>query len=312
MPAPKVNVLIVTHNHEQFIGQALESVLAQQVDFPYTVVVGEDCSTDQTRAVVEYYRQRYPDRIKPLYHTYNVGPGANLKACLAACQAPYIAALDGDDYWTDPHKLAKQVAWLEANPDFSLCFHHVEVLKEGQEVQILPPLNTQSVYTLTDLLGSTIPPTSSVVLRNCLPTLPDWLFETFPIDLPLCALYAEVGKIKLLPEVMGRYRHHAGGTWTAQSAERNQQRLYAMYQRLMQHYASTPYNHSVKRTISKLQLTRADEHLKQGRSDAAFLVLKQAARLWPSYTPTLAKSLLGVSLRWLNNKATATGSSFIG
>jgi glycosyltransferase involved in cell wall biosynthesis len=312
MPVPKVNVLIVTYNHEQFIGQALESVLAQQVDFPYTVVVGEDCSTDQTRAIVEQYRQRYPERIKPLYHSHNVGPGANLKACLAACQGTYIAALDGDDYWTDPHKLAKQVAWLDANPDFSLCFHHVEVLKQGElEVQIIPPLTTQLVYTLTDLLGTTMPPTGSVVLRNCLPALPDWLFETYPIDVPLFALYAEVGKIKLLPEVMGCYRHHAGGTWTAQSVERNQQRLYAMFQRLIQHYASTPYNHPVKRTISRLQLTRADEHLKQGRTDAAFLVLQQAARLWPSYTPALTKSLLGVTLRWLKSK-TATGGPSIG
>ena len=304
MLAPKVNVLVFAYNHEQFIGEALDSILMQQVDFEYEIIVGEDCSTDQTRAIVERYRQCYPERIKPIYHAHNVGPGANLKTCLAACQAPYIAVLDGDDYWTDPLKLAKQVAWLDANPDYSICFHYVEVFEEGRpEVRILPPLTTQLVYTFTELLVSIVPPTGSVLLRNCLPIVPSWVFETYPIDLPMLALYAEVGKVRLLPEVMGRYRHHNQGTWTAQPVEYNQQRLLSMYRQLIRHYASTPHSRGIRRAISRRQLTMADEYLKQGKSASSLLLLQEAARLWPAYTPGHAKSLLGVTLRWLRSKA---------
>ena len=301
-PEPKVNVVMLAYNHEQFIGEALASVLAQEVDFPYTIIVGEDCSTDGTRAIVESYRQRYPDRIKPIYQARNLGPGANLKACLAACQAPYIAALDGDDYWTDPRKLAKQVAWLDANPDFSLCFHHVEIFRQpGQVLRVQPALTSQTVYVFTELLWEVSPPTGSVVLRNCIPDLPAWVFETYPMDVPLFVLYAEAGRAKLLPEVMGRYRHHAGGTWVGQPAERNRQRLLAMYRLLFQHYAHTPHIRQLKRVISRLHLTMADECIKQGQPASAGRILNETARLWPHYTPRHAKSFVGVSLRWLRS-----------
>jgi glycosyltransferase involved in cell wall biosynthesis len=294
---------MLAYNHEQFIGEALASVLAQQVDFPYTIIVGEDCSTDGTRAIVESYRQRYPDRIKPIYQAHNLGPGANLKACLAACQAPYIAALDGDDYWTDPGKLAKQVAWLDANPDFAICFHLVDTFHEGS-VPVSQPLPTaiQTVYNFTEVvINGNMPAAGSLVLRNCRPSLPDWLFETYPIDMPLLVLYGEMGKAKLLPERMGRYRLHPGSTWSSQPAERNRQRQYAMFQLLMQHYEATPHRRHVQQVMSKLYLTAADEYVQRGLPAQASPLLRRAARLWPAYTPRHAKSLLGVTLRWLRS-----------
>jgi len=295
---------MLAYNHEQFIGEALDSVLMQRVDFPYTIVVGEDCSTDQTRAVVEGYRQRYPDRIKPIYQSHNVGPGANLKICLSACQAPYIACLDGDDYWTDPCKLAKQVAWLDANPDFSLCAHYVEVLKDDEQaVSLLPPFTAQTEYTFPELFAKLIPPTCSVVLRNSLPALPAWLFETYPIDLPMFVLYAEVGKVKLLPEPMSRYRHHTGSTWSNQPYEGNRQKLFAMYRLLEAHYAPTPHRREVQQVLSKLYLTAADEYAQWGMPAHATPLLRDAVRLWPAYTPHHAKSLLGVTVRWLKSHA---------
>lgn len=304
MPAPKVNVLLLAYNHEHFIEEALDSILAQQVDFPYTVIIGEDCSTDQTRAIVERYQQRYPDHIKPLYQAHNVGPGANFKACIAACQAPYIAFLEGDDYWTDPLKLAKQVAWLDANPDFTICFHHVEVFDQGQQaVRLLPPSTTQTVYTFPDLF-TMVPPTGAVMLRNSRPALPDWLFETYPIDLPTFLLYAELGKVKLLPEAMGRYRHHVGSTWSSQPAERNRQRLYAVFRLLEAHYAATPRRRQVRQVLSTLYLTAADEYAQWGMPAHAAPLVLEAARLWRAYTPRHVKSLLGVTLRWLKSKAT--------
>ena len=101
---PKVSVRIVTYNHERFIGQAIDSVLMQTVNFPYEIVIGEDCSTDNTRRIVMDYRDRYPDKIRLLLHEQNVGQHANIMRTEAACRGRYMANLDGDDYWTDPCK----------------------------------------------------------------------------------------------------------------------------------------------------------------------------------------------------------------
>src|ERR1700676_4069851 len=101
----KLSVMMITYNHERFIAQAIESVLAQRVNFDYEIVIGEDCSTDRTRNIVMDFHRRYPDRIVPLLRRYNLGGPENLIATLASCGRQYVALLEGDDYWTCADKL---------------------------------------------------------------------------------------------------------------------------------------------------------------------------------------------------------------
>ena len=110
----KVSVAMITYNHERFIAQAIESVLMQQTDFAVELVIGEDCSTDGTRAIVRDYGERYPERIRLLLPEHNLGMMPNFVATLKACRGQYVASVEGDDYWTDPHKLQKQVDFLES------------------------------------------------------------------------------------------------------------------------------------------------------------------------------------------------------
>ncbi|NLI41548.1 MAG: glycosyltransferase [Caldisericales bacterium] len=117
---PLVSVCMITYNHEPYIAQAIESVLMQQTDFPVELVIGEDCSTDNTRAIVCDYRERYPERIHLLLPEHNLGMFPNFVATLQACDGRYIALLEGDDYWTDPFKLQKQVDFLEVHPEYGL------------------------------------------------------------------------------------------------------------------------------------------------------------------------------------------------
>ena len=126
----KVSVHMITYNHERFIAQAIEGVLMQQTDFAVELVIGEDCSTDGTRAIVRRYGERYPERIRLLLQERNLGARANALATLNACRGQYIALCEGDDYWTDPTKLQKQVDFLESHPECSLCFHRVLVVYE--------------------------------------------------------------------------------------------------------------------------------------------------------------------------------------
>src|SRR3954451_4471341 len=105
----KVSALIITYNQEKFIEQAVRSALMQRVNFPYEIVVGEDCSTDGTREIVKRLADENPGRIRAHFRDRNLGMHMNHRATFAACTGKYVAMLEGDDYWTDPLKLQKQV-----------------------------------------------------------------------------------------------------------------------------------------------------------------------------------------------------------
>ena len=106
----KVSVVMLTYNHEKYIAQAIESVLMQETDFHYEIVIGEDCSTDRTREIVIEYQKKYPDKIRTLLHAKNIGGNANYRQTYSECNGDYIAFLEGDDFWIDRKKLQKQIS----------------------------------------------------------------------------------------------------------------------------------------------------------------------------------------------------------
>ena len=130
---------MITYNHERFIAQAIEGVVMQKTQFSYELVIGEDCSTDNTRVIAESYVRKYPDIIRLLPAEKNLGIWANGLRTLKECKGKYLAFCEGDDYWTSPEKLAKQVEMLEKHPGYSICFHNVLVQYEGGE---FPPILT--------------------------------------------------------------------------------------------------------------------------------------------------------------------------
>ena len=118
-----VSVITITYNHEPFIAKTIEGVLMQQVNFPMEFIIAEDCSSDGTRAICERYWEQYPELIRLITSKSNVGAVANERRAMQTAQGKYIAFCEGDDYWTDPLKLQKQVDFLEKNPEYSVCFH---------------------------------------------------------------------------------------------------------------------------------------------------------------------------------------------
>lgn len=118
----KVTVCITTYNLERYIAQALESVLAQNTDFQYEIIVGDDCSTDGTRDILHRYQKDHPDKIRLILHKTNIGVNKNDYSLINEAKGEYIAWLDGDDYWTDTDKLSKQVRILDSHKEFS-CVH---------------------------------------------------------------------------------------------------------------------------------------------------------------------------------------------
>jgi glycosyltransferase involved in cell wall biosynthesis len=213
----KLSVVMVTYNHERFIAQAIESVLAQLVDFDYEIVIGEDLSTDNTRAIVLDFARRYPAQIVPFFRNRNIGAIRNFAETITACRGQYLAFLEGDDYWTAPHKLQTQVDFLDAHHECAISCHKVRYLYElgSAEFDIFPP-HAAGKYAIEDLLKSNFVMTCSMVIRReFLGPIPNWIFRMKLGDLPICALAARHGTIELMDENMATYRVHAGGSWSS-------------------------------------------------------------------------------------------------
>lgn len=134
MDKPLVSISCITYNHAPYIKDALEGFVSQKTDFPFEVLIHDDCSTDGTTEIIKEYARKYPDVIKPLYekeNQYQNGKPAGSNVWnLPRAQGKYIALCEGDDYWKDPDKLRKQVEFLEANPDYGMCFTDFDVKNE--------------------------------------------------------------------------------------------------------------------------------------------------------------------------------------
>jgi glycosyltransferase involved in cell wall biosynthesis len=126
---PLVSVLIITYNHEDYIAQTLDSVLNQQTNFDFEVVVGDDCSKDRTVEILNAYAQRHTN-VRVLTTAKNLGVVPNCIRTLTACQGKYVAHLDGDDYWIDNLKLQKQFDRLEADANMTICYTARKVFRE--------------------------------------------------------------------------------------------------------------------------------------------------------------------------------------
>lgn len=216
----KVSVAIVTYNHERFIARTLDSALMQRTNFAYEIVIGEDCSTDNTRKIIEEYDKKYPGRLTLLLNEKNLGMHGNGARTLAACTGDYVAKLDGDDYWTSPEKLQKQADFLDDHPECSACFHDVLIVHEDGSADPIHRPSQKRFSTVEDLLLENYIPTCSVMFRKGLfDRLPDWVATLKMGDWPLHILNALHGKIGHIDECMAVYVIHPGGAWSMKNRQ---------------------------------------------------------------------------------------------
>ncbi len=127
---PLVSVIVTTYNHEPYLAETLDAILAQECDFGVEIILGEDCSSDNTLGVCKTFAQQYPDRITLITSAENVGWRANYRRCVEAARGKYIAFCDGDDYWCDTHKLQAQVDFMEAHPQYGMCYTRSKRVEE--------------------------------------------------------------------------------------------------------------------------------------------------------------------------------------
>jgi glycosyltransferase involved in cell wall biosynthesis len=213
-----VSVCCLTYNHEKYIRDAFDGFLMQQTDFPFEIWVHDDASTDNTQEIIREYAARHPDLFKTILQKENQRSQGRkvLSLVMPRCRGKYIAFCEGDDYWTDPRKLQKQVDFLETHPDFTVCFHRSLIKYEDQDFAelILPPENFSETLGFEDIARTNFITTASVVYRNGFVTrVPAWAAKIAFVDWTLHLLVAQHGKIKFLKDVMSVYRIHSGGLW---------------------------------------------------------------------------------------------------
>ena len=213
----KVAINCLVFNHEPYLRDCLEGFVMQQTNFPFVAIVHDDASTDNSAAIIREYEEKYPDIIKPIYETENQyskpdgSLGRIMNAAIDATGAKYVAMCEGDDYWTDPLKLQKQVDILESHPDYSMCFHAAKISLEGVDASITGAMCERLVtreYFANDMFASWIVPTASIVYRKKMLDAfslrhSEWLTRG---DIALVLRCSHVGRVWGMEEQMSVYR----------------------------------------------------------------------------------------------------------
>jgi len=216
---PLVSVHMLAYRHEPFIAAAIQSIADQKTDFPIELIIGEDCSPDRTLEIALDYQRRYPALIRVLSSEANVGMHANADRCLGASRGNYIAICEGDDYWCDPTKLARQMTVFRDNPECALVYHAAAYIdsETGRQTQTSRQSLFSRILSTEEIIlgdGGLIPTASILLRREIALNLPVWHHQAPVGDYPLALWAALRGKIAYLDRIMSVYRTNVPHSWS--------------------------------------------------------------------------------------------------
>ncbi len=220
MDKPVVSVCCTTYNHEPYIAEAIEGFLIQETDFPFEILIRDDCSTDNTASIVKEYADKYPKLIKPIYEKENTfSKGVKpMPQLYKIAKGKYFALCEGDDYWTDPLKLQIQVSFLKKNKDYKLSFHLASELIDGEENIPLVLKDGKMFYSTQDIINCDfhfVQTNTMVFRRDALDNLDFDLLNNSPVGDVWIRIAASIpsGAI-FINKVMGVYRVQSSGSWS--------------------------------------------------------------------------------------------------
>jgi glycosyltransferase involved in cell wall biosynthesis len=218
---PLVSIHVLTYNHEPYIAQCLEGAVSQKTKYSFEIVIGEDCSTDRTREIVLAYQKKYPNLIRILLSKTNLGMMKNSIRTLAACRGKYVAFCEGDDYWTDPNKIATQVQFLETNTDCTAVIHaaehHYRDKPDRNHVKHCRKVPSNGKYAAGRVIlhvAKTFTTASLLCRSEHIKNLPEFYRKSPYGDYPLMLILAVYGRIGYLDRSMCVYRAETESSWT--------------------------------------------------------------------------------------------------
>lgn len=254
---PLVVIRCIAYNHEKYIRSALDGFLIQKTNFPFIAIIHDDFSTDKTTEIIKEYSRKYPDLIFPIFENenqYSKKKGiitSIMDAASFVTNAKYIAECEGDDYWIDPLKLQKQVDFMEANPEYTLCFHKSQVIAEDSKIDVSLYSHLQNrEYSANDVIKKWTIPTASVIFKSELlkkiPFNPNFCVGDNVIFLT-CAQY---GKLYCLADTMSVYRRQSNGWYLKKNKYEIRKKMIIHYKALLDTFTNLELP-SLKNNIAK-------------------------------------------------------------
>lgn len=257
--AVTVSICCLSYNHEDYIAEAIESFLNQKTDFLFEVLIHDDASTDRSAEIIKEYEKRYPQIIKAVYQTenqYSQGVLVDVENQKRA-RGKYVAHCEGDDYWTDPYKLQKQVDYMNAHPECSMCVHSaskVSAVKKKTLSYVRPAIGDRAL-TVEEIIeggGGFIATNSILLSREKMEPLPDFYYNAVVGDYPLVIYAALQGVVYYMDQNMAAYRIGVSGSWsmtelaTLEKKEKHLQDIALMLDEINE-YTNFKYDSSIRK-----------------------------------------------------------------
>lgn len=312
-----VSVCCLVYNHEKYLTKCLESLVNQQVDFSYEVIVHDDRSTDNSLSIIREYETNYPNIIKLIEQKENQYQKIGLPAIYRTFLYPlslgkYIAYCEGDDFWSDPLKLQKQVDILEKHPDCHMCCHHVQAVNEDGSIRKAEgypqlPLDSGELSPCEFMKGLTdgyFFHTTSFLCRRTdilkfINPPPQFYLESDLDDVPLLLFFGDLGKNYYIDETMSCYRRNSDGSWTEEqkgnlkkiiSHKKRMIRLYQEYEvytkgkysKLTEHWINNETFMIAEHTHDFKEMSKKKYHEFLQKRNLKFRILIRIASILPS------------------------------
>jgi glycosyltransferase involved in cell wall biosynthesis len=265
---PTVSILCACYNHENFIRDTINGFLIQKTNFQFEIIAHDDASTDGTKEILIEYETKYPDIFRNIYQSenqYSKKNGYVGRIQFTAAKGKYIAICEGDDYWTDPLKLQKQVDFLENNPEYVLTYHDAcvvdendKLIKESKTISLDQKKNLEreellkmkvEIFTLT------------MCFRNVIKRFPKEFYNSSNGDAFLTCLLGEYGKGKYMGDITPAcFRLHSQGVWSGRSIP---QRLFEMRKTfsLVEKYNKRLFNYELSNHFKKAKINADESYL---------------------------------------------------
>lgn len=285
----KVSIICNTYNHEKYIEDAIKGFVCQKTNFKYEVCIHDDASSDHTKEIIEKYEKLYPNLINAIIQTENqYSKGISVNAINSArAQGEYIAFCEGDDYWTDPYKLQKQVNLFEKYPDCALVVHGSLIVNARNRFAKRKWLFTSEERNLSieEVLESRgiVAAHNTYMYRNLENTFPDFFRNLGVWDTTRCIYFALNNSVYYIPEIMSVYRVGIKGSWNDRvrldrvKLVKHYQKENHFYQQLNQ-YTEYKYNHVISKIMNQLdyQIAVCEKRYDDIRTDFKDILNKQS------------------------------------
>jgi len=294
-----MSVLLVTYNHKSYIARALESLFNQDYPGSIELVIADDASTDGTMDVIRAYEGRDTRFVfKYLSNVTNLGITKNYQRGFGACSGPYVAVLEGDDYWVSPKKLSRQVRFLDEHWECDLCSVNYFVFYEESAtfVERTTIGSGHRLLTARDLIADNLVGNFSTCMyrKSALECLPTELFEVRSYDWIVNICVARASMIGFIEEPMSVYRIHSSGAWSNyKQVEKLQLQLSLIptYNRLTDQRFDTEFSR-LEHDLRKLIILARGERMAAGGGRLAMLSLSRVRDFMPPILTTIIRALL--------------------